>query len=188
MDELQRLRSENQRLYRENVKLREVQDRVRALLNESCSALSPSATTSTINKEPTEIPSPVLCLNKPPLRRRLFVQKNQDESIPTKLKDEPGANKWEVLFDMFDKKPSKKEAPSYAYQEKTVRGKKRKALPGQTCYKCEGFYKAAGIEKKGINKCSKHRQQWARQPSPKGFWDLEFPSTQEIRARQSSPN
>lgn len=84
--------------------------RVRALLNESCSAPCPSPTTSaikresekptfifpttsTINKEPSKTPSPILCLNKPPLKRRLFTQNNEDESVSMKLEDEPGANK-----------------------------------------------------------------------------------------------
>ncbi len=38
--------------------------------------------------------------------------------------------------------------PNYAYQEKPVRGKKRKALPGQTCNKCDEVHTSPFTTKK----------------------------------------
>ncbi|XP_052130519.1 DNA endonuclease RBBP8-like [Frankliniella occidentalis] len=85
----------------------------------------------------------------------------------------------------YDRLPAKENQPSYAFKGNTVRGAKRKALPGQTCDNCEEYYKSAGLE--GIvNKCSRHRAEHPRVRTPKGMWDLDFPTTPELRARQAA--
>ncbi|XP_052127879.1 DNA endonuclease RBBP8-like [Frankliniella occidentalis] len=84
----------------------------------------------------------------------------------------------------YDRLPEK-ENPPYAFKGKTVRGNKRKAFPGHACTDCEGYYECAGVQG-DINKVSRHRAQHPPVRSPKGFWSLDFPSTQELRERQSA--
>ncbi|KAK3931054.1 DNA endonuclease RBBP8 [Frankliniella fusca] len=197
--DLQALKEENYRLSEENRQLREIVTGVQALvldtsvplrttLPKSQSTLPSTNQETKLNQKRSSLSvspakSPILGLSRPPFKRRLFthniepVPQPSPESNKNELDFEPGANKWEVYFRQSSK------SPSYAYKEDTVRGKARKALPGHPCTNCENYYKAAGIDAKGIRKCSKHRSRRPRQKSPKGYSDLDFPSTQELQAK-----
>ncbi|KAK3915774.1 DNA endonuclease RBBP8, partial [Frankliniella fusca] len=113
-------------------------------------------------------------------------------TTPTKstpvLHDWQKANKLSTLISSYDRVPRNDEEPNYAYAHKPVRGLKRKGLPGHSCSKCDKYYKAANIDKGAIDKCSRHRSKYPRVPSPKGYWDLELPSSKWITALGSKPS
>ncbi|KAK3924121.1 DNA endonuclease RBBP8 [Frankliniella fusca] len=110
-------------------------------------------------------------------------------TTPTKstpvLHDWQKANKLSTLISSYDRVPRNDEEPNYAYAHKPVRGLKRKGLPGHSCSKCD---KAANIDKGAIDKCSRHRSKYPRVPSPKGYWDLELPSSKWIAALGNKPS
>ncbi|KAG8199569.1 hypothetical protein JTE90_009408 [Oedothorax gibbosus] len=87
----------------------------------------------------------------------------------------------------FDRLP-KKEEPNYKYKEETVRKKgDRKQLNGFDCKECEKYYADLGLsdkeKKERLKQCSRHRSKYAPPPTPEHFWELEFPDTQECKAR-----
>lgn len=90
---------------------------------------------------------------------------------------------------------------SHAYHE-TVRGKAaRRRLHASDCGCCANFYKLAGTPVKQDEllwrsptsqtkstprpdlkqMIGRHRSAWRRSPTPPGFWDCDFPTTQELR-------
>ncbi|KAM3582916.1 hypothetical protein VKS41_004673 [Umbelopsis sp. WA50703] len=84
-------------------------------------------------------------------------------------------------------------SPDFAYVD-VVRNKyDRSKLHGRTCPCCSDFYRAVGtlpdIENTGrlqnaaerINRNSRHREVYKRPRTPPGFWNVEFPSSQELK-------
>ncbi|XP_052130518.1 DNA endonuclease RBBP8-like [Frankliniella occidentalis] len=86
---------------------------------------------------------------------------------------------------MIGKQLPQLKEPNYRYKKEAVRGAKRKQVPGHDCNRCEEYYVAAKLGKNAIKKCSRHRAQYSPVRSPKGFWSLNMPSTQWIRAKAS---
>ncbi|KAJ3286275.1 hypothetical protein HK104_009123 [Borealophlyctis nickersoniae] len=82
----------------------------------------------------------------------------------------------------------------YKYQEVVRRKEDRKRMHGEDCPCCTGFYRAAGpvkplkelgaptpTDEDHIQVVSRHRY-WAKNPeTPPGFWQVDFPTTQEAR-------
>ncbi|KAG0414339.1 hypothetical protein HPB47_008468 [Ixodes persulcatus] len=67
-----------------------------------------------------------------------------------------------------------------------VRGREaRQRLPAHECKDCQDFYERAGHGRRQelLKKCSRHRALHAPPPTPDNFWELDFPDTQECRAR-----
>ncbi|KAJ3122228.1 hypothetical protein HK098_002996 [Nowakowskiella sp. JEL0407] len=83
--------------------------------------------------------------------------------------------------------------PKYKYAE-TVRGNERKKLTAVDCPECGGFYEAVGIppatELNGtkstttagwLQQVGRHRSKYQELSTPPGYWDPDFPSTQEVK-------
>ncbi|KAJ3122227.1 hypothetical protein HK098_002995 [Nowakowskiella sp. JEL0407] len=86
-----------------------------------------------------------------------------------------------------------KSEPKYKYAE-TVRGNERKKLTAVDCPECGGFYEAVGIppatELNGtkstttagwLQQVGRHRSKYQELSTPPGYWDPDFPSTQEVK-------
>ncbi|XP_055935186.1 uncharacterized protein LOC129965378 [Argiope bruennichi] len=87
----------------------------------------------------------------------------------------------------FDRLP-KREEPNYKYKEETVRKKsERKQLTGFECKECEKYFSDLGLseeeKRERLNKCSRHRAKFPPPATPEHFWELDFPDTQECKAR-----
>ncbi|CCH46554.1 Muscle M-line assembly protein unc-89 [Wickerhamomyces ciferrii] len=107
------------------------------------------------------------------------------------------------IIEDFKINPAKNGDVDFAFHE-VLRGDKRQCAHGSTCKDCEKFYKNAqgdnpqakiGSTKSGlkwndesnyytkpdnlVSKTSRHRTIFDRVPSPPGFGDFDFPSTQE---------
>ncbi|GIY03323.1 b-cell lymphoma 3 protein homolog [Caerostris darwini] len=87
----------------------------------------------------------------------------------------------------FDRLP-KREEPNYKYKGETVRKRsERKQLNGYDCKECERYYADLGLseeeKRERMNKCSRHRAKYAPPATPEHFWELDFPDTQECKAR-----
>ncbi|CAL1273415.1 unnamed protein product [Larinioides sclopetarius] len=87
----------------------------------------------------------------------------------------------------FDRLP-KREEPNYKYKEETVRKKsERKQLVGYECKECEKYFADLGLseeeKRERLNKCSRHRAKFPPPATPEHFWELDFPDTQECKAR-----
>ncbi|GFU37408.1 DNA endonuclease RBBP8 [Nephila pilipes] len=87
----------------------------------------------------------------------------------------------------FDRLP-KREEPNYKYKEATVRKKsERKQLNAFDCRECEKYYADLGLseeeKQKRMKNCSRHRSKFAPPATPEHFWELDFPDTQECKAR-----
>ncbi|GBN25922.1 DNA endonuclease RBBP8 [Araneus ventricosus] len=87
----------------------------------------------------------------------------------------------------FDRLP-KREEPNYKYKEETVRKKsERKQLTGFECKECEKYFADLGLseeeKRERLNKCSRHRAKFPPPATPEHFWELDFPDTQECKAR-----
>ncbi|GLV32425.1 hypothetical protein CBL_00866 [Carabus blaptoides fortunei] len=95
--------------------------------------------------------------------------------------------KKQKLEDSFDCIPEKKStSPDYAYKREAVRKKsERLKLQGWACADCEKYYtKYHHLSDEELQKrmdmCSKHRNKFNPNIlTPKGFWDVDFPPTQE---------
>lgn len=71
---------------------------------------------------------------------------------------------------------------------KVVRKKaERKQINAHKCYECYNYYKALNLTEEEIDKrmqnCSRHRANVAPTKEPDNFWDLDFPSDEEILKR-----
>lgn len=60
----------------------------------------------------------------------------------------------------------------------------RAKFDGVQCWECQQYYKYLGLTdeeiKKRKNECSRHRHKYGqRDDTPEGFWDCDFPDTQE---------
>ncbi|XP_035230895.1 DNA endonuclease RBBP8-like, partial [Stegodyphus dumicola] len=91
------------------------------------------------------------------------------------------------LLNSFDRLPAAPE-PNYKYKEATIREKaKRKRLNGFDCKMCEKYYTDLGLsdkeKKERLKKCSRHRGKFEPPSTPEHFWELDFPDTQECKAR-----
>ncbi|KFM71559.1 DNA endonuclease RBBP8, partial [Stegodyphus mimosarum] len=91
------------------------------------------------------------------------------------------------ILNSFDRLPVAPE-PNYKYKEATIRQKeKRKQLNGFDCKMCEKYYTDLGLsdkeKKERLKKCSRHRGKFEPPPTPEHFWELDFPDTQECKAR-----
>ncbi|KAI8806208.1 hypothetical protein BJ742DRAFT_817913 [Cladochytrium replicatum] len=74
-------------------------------------------------------------------------------------------------------------------QHETVRGNARKALPGHDCDCCKPFYEATRDFMEANNgrllqMVSRHRAHHKRELTPPGFWQVDFPSTQEVEQQK----
>ncbi|TPX65380.1 hypothetical protein SpCBS45565_g05216 [Spizellomyces sp. 'palustris'] len=83
----------------------------------------------------------------------------------------------------------------YKYQEVVRNKEQRKKMHAEDCACCTGFYKAAGpikplhelgaappSEADRLQKVSRHRHWHAPPDTPPGFWDVDFPTTQQAVA------
>ncbi|CAN7998963.1 unnamed protein product, partial [Ixodes hexagonus] len=83
---------------------------------------------------------------------------------------------------------SSSDAPEVAhkYHGSPVRGREaRLRLPAHDCKDCQDFYERAGRGRRRelLKKCSRHRALHAPPPTPDNFWELDFPDTEECKAR-----
>lgn len=87
----------------------------------------------------------------------------------------------------FDRLPLSEE-PAFKYKNDVVRKKdERRQLNGFDCKECEKYYSELGLsdkeKKERMKKCSRHRGKFTPPATPEHFWELEFPDTQECKAR-----
>lgn len=74
----------------------------------------------------------------------------------------------------------------HKFHNTPVRGREaRLRLPAHDCKECQDFYERAGNSRRQelLKKCSRHRALHAPPATPDNFWELDFPDTQECRAR-----
>ncbi|XP_049810625.1 DNA endonuclease RBBP8-like isoform X1 [Schistocerca nitens] len=91
----------------------------------------------------------------------------------------------------FDRIPTKTgTSPDYKYRRGAVRKKdQRQALEGWECDICKKYYETgkddtAAAQKQHMNHCSRHRDKYpVRAKTPPGFWDPDFPTTQQCRSK-----
>nr|XP_015931250.2 DNA endonuclease RBBP8 isoform X1 [Parasteatoda tepidariorum] len=119
----------------------------------------------------------------------MIIEQKSSTSKHGKGKDDLNSKHIEVgpLGNSFDRLPKKPE-PDYKYKEETVRKKsERKQLLGFDCKECENYYTDLGLsdeeKKQRMQKCSRHRGKFVPPSTPEHFWELEFPDTQECKAR-----
>lgn len=78
---------------------------------------------------------------------------------------------------------------SLAKPTKVVRKKaERKQINAHNCYECYNYYKKLNLTDEEIEQkmqnCSRHRAIVAPTKEPDHFWDLDFPSEEEIKKRK----
>lgn len=82
---------------------------------------------------------------------------------------------------------------SLANTTKVVRKKaERKLINAHNCLECYNYYKILNLTDEEIGKrmqnCSRHRSNVAPSKEPDNFWDLDFPSDEQIEKRKMMIN
>ncbi|XP_044732367.1 protein gamma response 1 [Chrysoperla carnea] len=137
---------------------------------------NPTTPVKTTNEEKVKLSH----ANKPKLND-CYVNENADEIKKENLEEEkPRQNIRKFRDTSYDRIPEHDDEPKFAHRRYAVRKKADRAkLKGQTCYQCEAFFKAMGgdSEKRyqdNLNKCSRHRDNYAPSNTPPGFWKPTF--------------
>ncbi|WVR07639.1 hypothetical protein IAU60_004681 [Kwoniella sp. DSM 27419] len=100
--------------------------------------------------------------------------------------------------------PEQNEGASFAFHDVKRKRAERKAMHGGDCECCKDYYEAVGeiprfnqgpvwrdaksaedkdegdAVREHQNKVSRHRETWVKPPTPPGYWQIGFPSTQDV--------
>ncbi|KIR53463.1 hypothetical protein I315_04056 [Cryptococcus gattii Ru294] len=104
----------------------------------------------------------------------------------------------------FEIDPAQNEGAAFAFHDVKRKKTERMQMHGGDCECCKGYYEAVGVmpkfhqapswkdqEQPGeedeeqaarehLNKVSRHREDWVKPPTPPGYWQIGFPTTQEV--------
>ncbi|KAK4685524.1 hypothetical protein P7C73_g4625, partial [Tremellales sp. Uapishka_1] len=103
------------------------------------------------------------------------------------------------VLDEYEIDPDKNQGNKYQYHDVVRKKDERKKMHGGDCECCQGYYEAIGTlprfnqgpvwkddaethadAKEHQNKVSRHRDTWEKAPTPPGYWQIGFPTTQEV--------
>ncbi|KIR34128.1 hypothetical protein I352_03362 [Cryptococcus deuterogattii MMRL2647] len=104
----------------------------------------------------------------------------------------------------FEIDPAQNEGAAFAFHDVKRKKTERMQMHGGDCECCKGYYEAVGVMPKfhqapswkdqeqlggedeeqaareHLNKVSRHREDWVKPPTPPGYWQIGFPTTQEV--------
>ncbi|OXG15933.1 hypothetical protein C361_05378 [Cryptococcus neoformans Tu259-1] len=104
----------------------------------------------------------------------------------------------------FEIDPAQNKGAAFAFHDVKRKKTERMQMHGGECECCKGYYEAVGVmpkfyqaptwkdqgqveEEDGeqkmrehLNKVSRHREDWVKPPTPPGYWQIGFPTTQEV--------
>ncbi|WVO14224.1 hypothetical protein L204_101856 [Cryptococcus depauperatus] len=108
------------------------------------------------------------------------------------------------IFEEYAIDPQQNEGAAFAFHNTKRKKAERKTMHGGDCECCKDYYDAVGVmprfntgpewrgtsdcpekdEHEGIkqhrDKISRHRETWIKPPTPPGYWQIGFPTTQEV--------